>query len=86
MSKKAKFPAQLIRQRNLLHDHPLLHKGGIHRKNNKAKRRLEKIKIKKEWLPQSIFTTVYFGEFSHMYLHICSSTSDKNGQYFMIAN
>jgi hypothetical protein len=27
------------RQRNLLHNHPLLRKGGVHEKSNKAKRR-----------------------------------------------
>lgn len=32
------------RQRNLLHDHPLLKKGGVHGKSHKAVRRLRKIK------------------------------------------
>ena len=35
--------------RNLLHDHPLLRKGGIHEKPDKTKRRNEKQKLKKEW-------------------------------------
>lgn len=59
MSSKTKLPTKLTRQRNLLHDHPLLSKGGIHRKNNKSKRRIEKVKMKKEWLHQKIFLTVY---------------------------
>ncbi|MGI9227883.1 MAG: hypothetical protein ACR2PU_03735 [Gammaproteobacteria bacterium] len=57
MNKKAK-----LCRRNPLHNHPLLFKGGVHRKTNKSKRRLEKVKMKKEWLPQSVFTRVYFGE------------------------
>lgn len=35
--------------RNLLHDHPLLRKGGVHEKSDKTKRRIEKQKLKKEW-------------------------------------
>lgn len=38
--------------RNLMHDHPLLRKGGIHQKTLKAIRRREKISLKKEWLPE----------------------------------
>ena len=57
MTKKAK-----LCRRNLLHDHPLLYKGGIHQKTNKAKRRNNKIRMKKEWLPQNIFASVYFVE------------------------
>ncbi len=86
MSNKIKFPTKLTRQRNLLHNHPLLRKGGIHRKSNKSKRRLEKVKMKKEWLPQNIFATVCFGEGSHVHLQFCSNTSSKLKQYFMIAN
>ncbi len=62
MAIKTKLPTKLSRQRNLLHDHPLLTKGGVHRKSNKSKRRIDKVKMKKEWLPQNIFLTVYFGE------------------------
>lgn len=57
MAKKIK-----LSRRNPLHNHPLLFKGGVHRKTNKSKRRLEKVKMKKEWFPQSIFSLVYFGE------------------------
>jgi hypothetical protein len=35
--------------RNLLHDHPLLGKGGAHRKSGKALRRREKLVLRKEW-------------------------------------
>lgn len=49
-------------RRNPLHDHPLLYKGGIHQKTNKAKRRNDKIRMKKECLPHNIFETVYFEE------------------------
>ena len=62
MASKTKLPTKLTRQRNLLHDHPLLSKGGIHCKSNKSKRRMDKIKMKKEWIPQNIFFTVYFGD------------------------
>ena len=50
------------RKRNPLHNHPLLLKGGVHRKTNKAIRQKEKANMKKEWLPQNIFSQVYFGE------------------------
>ncbi len=62
MPDKTKLPVKFTRHRNLLHNHPLLSKGGVHRKSNKSKRRLEKVKMKKEWLPQTIFSIVYFGE------------------------
>ena len=35
--------------RNPFHDHPLLHKGAVHEKTYKAKRRDEKVQLKKEW-------------------------------------
>jgi len=35
--------------RNPLHDHPLMRKGGVHEKSDKAKRRNEKQKLKYEW-------------------------------------
>ena len=51
-----------LRLRNPLHNHPLLKKGGVHKKSTKAIRQADKVKIKKEWLPQSIFTQIFFGE------------------------
>lgn len=51
-----------LSRRNPMHNHPLLAKGGMHRKTNKSKRSVVKLAIKKEWLPQSIFLKVYFGE------------------------
>lgn len=62
MKNKCKMSKHLTRQRNLLHNHPLLSKGDVHNKSNKSKRRDEKMKIKKEWLPQNIFTKVNFEE------------------------
>ena len=65
MTSKTKSPNNKIinlSRRNPLHKHPLLRKGGTHKKTNKALRRKEKIVIKKEWLPQCIFLVVYFGE------------------------
>lgn len=35
--------------RNPFHNHPLMRKGGIHQKLDKAKRQHEKQKIRKEW-------------------------------------
>ena len=35
--------------RNPLHNHPLMRKGGVHQKPDKAKRQHEKHKIRKEW-------------------------------------
>ena len=43
------------RPRNLLHDHPMLRKGGVHEKSNKAKRRNEKQKLKQDWCPLIAF-------------------------------
>lgn len=61
-SASQKIKVTKLSKRNPMHDHPLLSKGGIHRKTNKSKRCLDKMKIKKEWLPQNIFSAVYFGE------------------------
>jgi hypothetical protein len=65
MSKNNKLSKAMIdtlSRRNPMHNHPLLSKGGVHRKTNKSKRRVAKLAIKKEWLPQNIFYKVYFGE------------------------
>lgn len=35
--------------RNLLHDHPLLRKGGAHGKTKKAERRRDKHALRKAW-------------------------------------
>ena len=63
-----------LRRRNPLHNHPLLFKGGIHRKTNKSKRRLDKVKMKKEWLPQNILLPVYFGEATLFSYSFCFSS------------
>lgn len=47
-------------RRNPMHNHPLLSKGSMHVKTNKAIRRKQKIVIKKEWLPQILFLRVEF--------------------------
>ena len=41
------------RPRNLLHNHPLLRKGGMHEKTKKAKRRKEKQELRKAWFSLS---------------------------------
>jgi hypothetical protein len=41
------------RPRNLLHNHPLLAKGGVHDKTNKAKRRKQKQSLRKAWFSLS---------------------------------
>jgi hypothetical protein len=65
MTNKCNLLGKITRQRNLLHNHPLLAKGDTHSKSNKSKRRLDKVKIRKEWLPLNIFASVYFGEATH---------------------
>lgn len=45
-------PALMVR--NPLHNHPLLQKGGMHKKTNKALRRKNKVNMNKEWLTQNI--------------------------------
>lgn len=65
MAKKKHLPCKKMKAlptRNPLHNHPLLSKGGMHAKSNKAIRRKEHIAIKKEWLPQNIFSRVFFNE------------------------
>ena len=61
MANKIKLPIKVTRQRNLLHDHPLLSKGGVHQKSNKSKRRLEKVKMKKSGFPKK-YSMQYFLE------------------------
>ncbi|MCG7992694.1 MAG: hypothetical protein JAY99_04475 [Candidatus Thiodiazotropha lotti] len=41
------------RARNLLHNHPMLRKGGVHDKSNKAKRRKERQNLRKAWFSLS---------------------------------
>jgi hypothetical protein len=43
------------RARNILHDHPMLRKGGVHQKSNKALRRKDRQKLKKDWCPLIVF-------------------------------
>lgn len=38
-----------LKPRNPFHDHPLMRKGGLHEKTNKAKRKGEKQTLRKEW-------------------------------------
>ncbi|MEM7254354.1 MAG: hypothetical protein AAF493_23290 [Pseudomonadota bacterium] len=45
----------IAKPRNLLHDHPMLRKGGRHEKfKKKAKRNQDRIGLRKEWLPLCI--------------------------------
>lgn len=65
MVRKTKLYSNIATQltvRNPLHNHPLLRKGGIHKKTNKALRRKERVDTNKEWLPQNILLIVYFEE------------------------
>jgi hypothetical protein len=52
MAKKAN------RSRNLLHNHPMLRKGGVHDKTNKAKRRKEKQTLRKTWFSLSTLSVL----------------------------
>ncbi len=49
---------QECKPRNPFHDHPLMRKGGVHEKTNKAKRKGEKQKLKKEWCSLMLFKQV----------------------------
>lgn len=54
---KSKQPG---RPRNLMHDHPLMKKGGVHDKTTKAKRRTDKQAMRKAWFSPS--TVAVLGE------------------------
>ncbi|MEW8028170.1 MAG: hypothetical protein AB2792_22745 [Candidatus Thiodiazotropha sp.] len=41
--------------RNLLHNHPLLRKGSVHDKTNKAQRRKAKQNLRKAWFSLSTY-------------------------------
>lgn len=55
-----KIEVKKVKKRNPLHDHPLLRKGGVHRKTNKAVRKHDKQSIKKEWSDLILFNQVVF--------------------------
>ena len=42
-------PSAPVKRRNPLHDAPLLRKGGVHDKSNKARRQQDKAALRKEW-------------------------------------
>ena len=44
--------------RNPFHNHPLLRKGRVHEKTNKAKRKGEKQELRKEWCSLSALISV----------------------------
>ncbi|MFK8031668.1 MAG: hypothetical protein AB8G18_15635 [Gammaproteobacteria bacterium] len=56
MAKKKRIPVA-TGPRNVLHNHPLLRKSGVHQQSAKAKRSQDKINLKKEWSQVSV--TVY---------------------------
>lgn len=45
----------LLKPRNPFNQHPLMRKGCVHQKSNKALRNLNKRSLKKEWPEQSLF-------------------------------
>jgi len=58
-----KIKITILKQRNLLHNHPLMRKGGVHEKSKKTKRRLDKQKLRDEWGSLMIFTKSVIKEF-----------------------
>jgi len=46
---KLKKKVILSPPRNPLFNHPLMKKGCVHQKNNKSKRQLDKVQLRKEW-------------------------------------
>lgn len=53
----ATLPAS--KPRNLLHDAPLLRKGGVHEKPHKAQRRQQKIALRREWDAPWVAAAIY---------------------------
>ena len=51
-----------IKPRNLLHNHPMLRKGGVHEKSNKAKRRSDKQALRKAWFFPSMWFNRVLGK------------------------
>lgn len=51
--KKAKQEPQC--GRNLMHNHPLMRKCDVHGKSTKARRRLDRVKMIKQWPDESVF-------------------------------
>lgn len=55
MSKKSKQPKKLpplderMKQRNVVALNPLLRKSAVHRKSTKARRKADKVQLKKTW-------------------------------------
>jgi hypothetical protein len=49
---------QILKVRNPFYSHPLMRKSGAHEKSNKAKRKGEKQKLKKEWGSLIVFIRV----------------------------
>ncbi len=47
-----------VRHRNRLHDHPLMRKGGVHQKSNKALRRAARQALQRKWDEQKALSTV----------------------------
>lgn len=78
-------------RRNPFHDHPLMRKGGVHEKNNKAKRKGEKQKLKKEWcslitLIQCYLKTPFNCVGSLMIKHLTVDQGDEGLSPFQRAN
>ena len=51
--KKAKAALHKLPVRNPVATNPLLSKSAVHEKTTKSRRRRDKVKLKKEWYPQS---------------------------------
>ena len=62
---KMKIKVASTRLRNPFHDHPLMNKGGVHEKSDKAKRRIDKQNLKNgEWYEQSVYKNILFIPFN----------------------
>jgi len=51
--------------RNPFYNHPLMRKGDVHEKSNKAKRKSEKQKFQKEWCCLSVMKQVFLNNSTH---------------------
>ena len=65
------------RPRNLLHDHPMLRKGGVHDKSNKAKRRKERQGLRKAWFSLSAYSVL---SENHAFPTLSPSPSPASGR------
>ncbi len=88
-----KTKVKKVKERNPLHDHPLLQKGGVHEKPKKALRKITKQQLKKEWFALIlIFSSRMNSDYSNHGLvaqrleHVTVDHEDDGSNPFQFAN